>query len=82
LALIAHQIDQERQAAIPLYEEAIALVTPRWQAQYHLDLGDLYAELEDFENARRAYEDAQAVAEMYGNEELVERADERLAALP
>jgi tetratricopeptide (TPR) repeat protein len=82
LALIAGQIDQQPQAAIPLYEEAIALVTPRWQAQYQIDLGDLYAAMEDGEDARHAYEEARAIAELYGNEELVQRADERLAALP
>jgi hypothetical protein len=82
LGLIASQIDQEPEAAVPLYEEAIALVSPRWQAQYQLDLGDVYAGMQEVENARHAYEEAQSIAELYGNETLVERADEKLAALP
>jgi tetratricopeptide (TPR) repeat protein len=81
LGLIANQFDQDTNAAIPLYVEAAALATPRWQAQYLLDLGDLYATLNDVENARHSFEEAQAVAELYGNEEMVERADARLAAL-
>lgn len=81
LGLIANQIDQDPPTAIPLYIEAIALVTPRWQAQYEIDLGDIYAVMEDAESARRSYEEARSTAELYGDEELVSRADERLAAL-
>lgn len=82
LGLIASQIDKDTEAAIPLYEQAIALVTPRWQAQYQIDLGDLYAATNDVEAARRHFEEAQAVAELYGNEDMVERADAKLADLP
>lgn len=80
--LIAHTIDQDPAAAVQPYVEAIALVTPRWQAQYGLDLGDVYAALDDTDNARTAYADARAVAELYGDQTLVDRAEERLAALP
>ncbi len=82
LALIASQIDEDPQAAIPLYEEAIALVTPRWQALYQIELGDVYVAMEDLESARRSFDEAQSIAELYGNEDLVERAGERLTALP
>ncbi len=82
LGLIANQIDQDPTTAIALYQEAITLVTPRWQAQYQLDLGDLYVALDDVENARHSFEEAHSVAELYGHEGLVERADEKLAALP
>lgn len=82
LALIAGEFDRAPDSAIEFYQAAIGLVSPRWQAQYQIELGDLYAAQEDIENARRAYEEAHAVAELYGNELLVERADERLAALP
>ena len=82
LALIASQIDEDPQAAIPLYEDAIALVTPRWQALYWIDLGDVHVTIEDLASARHCFQEAQSVAELYGNEDLVERADERLAALP
>jgi tetratricopeptide (TPR) repeat protein len=82
LALIAHQIDGAWQEAVPLYEAAIALVTPRWQAHYRIDLGDLYAATDDVDAARTAYAEAQRVAELYGNMDMVERADERLAGLP
>ena len=82
LALIASQIDGDPTAAIPLYADAITLVTPRWQAQYGLDLGDLYVALEDVDQARAAYEDARAVAELYGDDTLATRADEKLDALP
>lgn len=37
IALIANSFDEEAQEAISLYQEAIALVTPRWQAQYYID---------------------------------------------
>jgi tetratricopeptide (TPR) repeat protein len=82
LALIASQIDNDPATAITHYTESIALVTPRWQAQYQIDLGDVYAATEDVESARRAYEEAQAIAELYGNEALLARADEKLADLP
>jgi tetratricopeptide (TPR) repeat protein len=81
LGLIANQFDQDATAAIPLYLEAIALVTPRWQAQYQIDLGDLYAAMEDVEQARAAYEEAQAIAELFGNEEMMARAEARLVGL-
>jgi tetratricopeptide (TPR) repeat protein len=82
LALIANQFDQDPAMAISLYQEAVALATPRWQAQYQIDMGDLYVAMDDVENARHAYEEAQAVAELYGDEAMVGRADEKLAALP
>lgn len=82
LGLIAAQIDQDPAAAIPLYSEAVKLVTPRWQAQYEIDLGDVYAATEDVDAARAHYDEALAVAERYGNEGLITRAEERLAALP
>jgi tetratricopeptide (TPR) repeat protein len=82
LGLIANDIDQDPAAAIPLYQAAITLVTPRWQAQYQINLGDVYADLEEMESARHAYEEAQSIAELYGNEELAELAGKRLAALP
>lgn len=81
LGLIANQFDDDATAAIPLYLEAIQLVTPRWQAQYQIDLGDLYAAMEDAEEAHAAYAEAQAIAELYGNEEMVERAEARLGGL-
>jgi hypothetical protein len=82
LALIANQFDEEPERALTLYQEAVALVTPRWQAQYQLDMGDIYLAMDDVENARHSFEEAQAVAELYGDEEMVVRADERLAGLP
>ena len=82
LALIANQIDGDPNAAIPLYAAAIELVTPRWQAQYNLDLGDVYVALEDAEAARTAYVEARSLAELYGDETLAARADEKLDALP
>lgn len=82
LGLIVAQLDEQVTSAVPLYQEAIALVTPRWQAQYQLDLGDLYSASGDLEAARQHFEEAQAVAELYGNEEMVQRAEARLAKLP
>ena len=82
LGLIANEIDKNPEAAIPLYEQAIPFVTPRWQAQYQINIGDIYAAMNDIEKARQAYEEAQSVAELYGREDMVERADERLTALP
>jgi predicted negative regulator of RcsB-dependent stress response len=82
LALIANQFDQEPERAITLYQEALAIVTPRWQAQYQIDMGDIYLAIDDVENARHSFEEAQAVAELYGDDEMIGRADERLASLP
>lgn len=82
LGLISAQIDQDPAAAIPLYAEAVRLVSPRWQAQYEIDLGDLYAATQDPATARAHYEEALAVAERYSNEALIDRAEARLAALP
>ncbi len=82
LGLIAAQLDQDPQTAIPLYGEAVKLVTPRWQAQYEIDLGDVYTATDDIEAARTHYEEALAVAERYSNEGLIARAEERLASLP
>jgi tetratricopeptide (TPR) repeat protein len=82
LALIAAQIDQDPAAAIPLYEQAVALATPRWQAYYQIDLGDVYLTLDDPDAARDHFEDALAIAELYGNQPLIERAATRLAELP
>jgi tetratricopeptide (TPR) repeat protein len=82
LALIAFQVDHDPDTAIQHYTEAIALVTPRWQAQYQIDLGDLYAAIEDVEKARLAYEEARATAELFGDESLQTRAGERIAGLP
>jgi tetratricopeptide (TPR) repeat protein len=82
LGLIRGQLDQDPAAAIPLYSEAIKLVTPRWQAQYEIDLGDLYVATADPDTARTHYAEALAVAERFSNEALITRAEERLAALP
>ncbi|HXF61864.1 MAG TPA: tetratricopeptide repeat protein [Caldilineaceae bacterium] len=82
LGLIAAQFDQDPAAAIPLYEQAVRLVTPRWQAFYQIDLGDLYARQNDPDAARSHFEEALAIAELYGNEEMVQRAETRLAELP
>jgi tetratricopeptide (TPR) repeat protein len=82
LALIEAQIEQNPDAAIALYTEAIAMVTPRWQAQYELDLGDVYTAVMDPEAARHHYEEARSIAELYGNEELIKRADARLVTDP
>jgi tetratricopeptide (TPR) repeat protein len=82
LGLIAAQIDQEPDAAVDDYTEAIALVSPRWQAQYELDLGDVLAGQGDTAGAREHFEAARDVAELYGNEAMVSRAEDRLAAIP
>lgn len=82
LGLIAAQIDQNPPAAIDAYTKAIALVSPRWQAQYELDLGDVLAGQGDDAGAREHFEAARDVAELYGNEEMVSRAEARLAAIP
>lgn len=81
LGLIAAQWDDDVPAAIPLYLEAVALVTPRWQAVYHLDLGDLYVRQEDREHADFHYHEALGIAELHGKHDLVARAEEKLAAL-
>jgi tetratricopeptide (TPR) repeat protein len=82
LALIAAQFDQDVDAAIPLYEAAIDLVTPRWQSFYHIDLGDLYAAHNAPDDARFHYEEALSIAELYGRTDMLTRAEERLAKLP
>ena len=82
LGLIAAQIDQDVDAAIPLYKTAIDLVTPRWQSYYHIDLGDLYAAQADADEARFHYEEALSIAELYGRSDMLTRAEERLAKLP
>ena len=82
LGLIAAQMDQDTDAAVPLYEAAIELVTPRWQSYYHIDLGDLYAAQEDPDEARFHYEEALSIAELYGRSDMLARAEERLAKLP
>lgn len=81
LALINDQIDKDSQAAIPLYQQAIPLVTPRWQAYYQLDLGDVYAKLKDVDNARKLYQAGQAQAELYNDQTLAQRAADSLAKL-
>ncbi len=82
LGLIAAQIDEDVDAAIPLYEAAIDLVTPRWQSYYHIDLGDLYAAHDAPDDARFHYEEALSIAELYGRNDMLTRAEERLAKLP
>jgi tetratricopeptide (TPR) repeat protein len=82
LGLIATQFDGEPITAVPLYAQAVALVSPHWQAVYELDLGDIYAATDDLDTARHHFEEALAIAELYGNQELVEQAEQRLAGLP
>lgn len=82
LGLIAAQLDGDPETALSLYEEAAALASPRWQAQYQIDLGDLLVLLDELESARDHFEEALSVAELYGNAEMVARAEERLSALP
>jgi len=82
LGLIAAQLDGDPEAALPLYEEAAALTSPRWQAQYQIDLGDLLVSLDDVGSARDHFEEALSVAELYGNADMVARAEERLSSLP
>lgn len=81
LALIADQIDKQPKDAILLYQKAIPLVTPRWQAQYQLDLGDVLVKVDDHLNARKAYEAGQAQAELYNDQTLAKRAADSLAKL-
>lgn len=81
LGLIAAQIDEDSAAAIPLYTEAIPLVTPRWQAVYNLDLGDLHARLGDVDTARFHYTEALGIAELHGKRDLVVQAESHLASL-
>jgi len=82
LALIADQFDHDPDGAISLYQKAIALVTPHFQAQYQIALGDLYAARKDIENARKAYQTAQSLAELYSDEKLGKQAVDQMAKLP
>jgi tetratricopeptide (TPR) repeat protein len=82
LGLISLQFDQDLQAAQHAYSEAVRLVTPRWQAQYELDLGDVYVRLAQPDLARTHFEQARAVAELHGNRALASKASQRLTDLP
>lgn len=81
LGLIAAQLDGDPAAAVPLYTAALDQVSPRWQAFYYLDLGDLARDQADTATARDHYQRALSIAELHGNADMTARAEARLAAL-
>lgn len=78
LGLIAHQLEQNPQDAVDDYTHAIELVTPHWQTRYLLELGDVYTSLHDQEEAQAKYNEALGIAELYGDDELVQIAEKKL----
>jgi tetratricopeptide (TPR) repeat protein len=80
LALIA-RLEGNPSLAIQNYEQAIDLVTPREQANYYTELGEVYCHDHQKDQAVEAYREAIRITEFYGEQESARRYSEALHAL-